>query len=206
MADPRSLESPPNQLEPIGAAEISERAGVASNLTLIAQLEPAPTVVTEINPNTSIAHSKPAPNSTHVENNPNLSVVETETTSKPADFEAFSLWEEAYQKLRDDDSDLIRDLETIIKHDTSLDPKSDIKSQMPTVIDRQKTRMETKQWSFKILGKEVGVRAKVDALFSLIDSSKDLIAAGMTFAPVYISLPWTAFSSLIPVGHLSYLV
>lgn len=123
-----------------------------------------------------------------------------EPTSTSADVEAAGLWKEAYTTLAEDDPDLIRDLETIIKEDAGLGSDSDIKREMQTVVTQQKTKMESKQWSFNLLGiKEVKVRETVDSVLSLIDRSQSLISAGMTFAPVYISIPWTAVSSLIPV-------
>jgi hypothetical protein len=128
-------------------------------------------------------------------------VAKAEPASTLVDVEAASLWQEAYKRLVEDDPDLIRDLETIIMEDAGLDWKSDIKSEMQTVVKQQKTKMESKQWSFHLLGvKEVKVRETVDSILSLIDRSQGLISAGMTFAPVYISIPWTAVSSLIPVS------
>ncbi|KUJ17714.1 uncharacterized protein LY89DRAFT_584525, partial [Mollisia scopiformis] len=110
------------------------------------------------------------------------------------------LWQQAYKKLAEDDPDLIRDLETIIKEDAELDSSTDIKLEIQNVVAQQKTKMESKQWSFNLLGvKEVKVRETVDSILSLIDRGQGLISAGMTFAPPYISIPWTAVSSLIPV-------
>jgi hypothetical protein len=70
---------------------------------------------------------------------------------------------------------------------------------MQTVVDRQKTKIESKQWCFHNLGKEVKVREMVETIFPLIDRSRDLIAGGMSLAPVHVSITWTAISSLIPV-------
>ncbi|KAE8448954.1 hypothetical protein EG329_008750 [Mollisiaceae sp. DMI_Dod_QoI] len=133
-------------------------------------------------------------------NTTSKSSIEVKPASTSAEVEAASLWQEAHKKLAEQDPDLIRDLETIIKEDAGLDPKSDIKIQMEMVVQHQKMKMESKQWSFNVLGiKEVKVRESVDSILSLIDQSRDLIAAGMTFAPVYVSIPWTAVSSLIPI-------
>lgn len=149
--------------------------------------------------NGGVANAEPPPNLAGSAANTNSNIAETEN-DESAEAEIATLWQEAYEKLANDHPDLIRDLETIIKEDAGLDQNSDVKTKMPTVIERQKAKRESKQWSFHILGKEIKVRETVDNIFSLVNRSRDLIAGGMKFAPVYVSIPWTAIACLIPVS------
>ncbi|PQE17175.1 ankyrin repeat protein [Rutstroemia sp. NJR-2017a WRK4] len=117
----------------------------------------------------------------------------------PPNREATSLWETAYNELRKTECRLIEDLEAVIKTDASLSSGTDLKDQIDRVVKFQKERMESKQWSFPWLNKTLKAREVVGNIFSMLNKSSGLISMGMNFAPVYVSIPWSAVAALVPL-------
>ena len=116
-----------------------------------------------------------------------------------AQHESTSLWKAAYNEVRNIDPCLIEDLETVIKADASISVETDLKEQMLLVVNFQKDRMESRQWSFPWFSKTLKMREVVDNIFSMLDKSKALISIGMNYAPIYVSIPWSAVAALLPV-------
>jgi hypothetical protein len=69
---------------------------------------------------------------------------------------------------------------------------------MDTVVKSQKQKLESKQWTYTWFGKPQKVRDNVDTVLRVVQEASGFISAGMTMAPVYVSLPWTMISVLIP--------
>jgi hypothetical protein len=113
--------------------------------------------------------------------------------------ETTNLWKTAYDELRKTECRLIEDLEAVIKADVSLSAETDLKYQIGLVVKFQKDRMESKQWSFPWFGKTLKVREVVGNIFSMLDKSSELVSMGMNFAPIYVSIPWSAVAALLPV-------
>jgi hypothetical protein len=118
---------------------------------------------------------------------------------KSAQDESTSLWKAAYDEIKKTDPSLIEDLETVIKADASISAETDLKEQIALVVKVQNDKMESKQWSFPWFGKTLKVREVVDNIFSMLDKSKELISMGMNYAPIYVSIPWSAVAALLPV-------
>jgi hypothetical protein len=118
---------------------------------------------------------------------------------------ADDLWRRAYECLHLADNTLAADYEATIledfKDNVEVSQTKDIKSQMSTIVNLQKQKMESKQWTFQWWGNTENVRDLVDGTLKLAQSVSSLISLGMTFAPVYVSLPWSAVCALIPVSH-----
>jgi hypothetical protein len=118
---------------------------------------------------------------------------------KSAQDESTSLWKAAYDAVKNTDARLIEDLESVIKADASILAESDLKEQIALVVRIQKERMESKQWSFPWFSKKLKMREVVDNIFSMLDKSKELISMGVSYAPTYVSIPWSAVAALLPV-------
>jgi hypothetical protein len=125
--------------------------------------------------------------------------VKPATPPKSAQHESMSLWKAAYDEVKNTDAHLIKDLETVIKADASISAETDLKEQIALVVRVQKDRMESKQWSFPWFNKTLKVREVVDNIFSMLDKSNELISMGMNYAPIYVSIPWSAVAALLPV-------
>lgn len=69
---------------------------------------------------------------------------------------------------------------------------------MNVVVRNQKQRLESKQWTYTWQGKPQKVRDNVESVLRTVQQASGLISAGMTMAPVYVSLPWSMISILIP--------
>lgn len=102
-----------------------------------------------------------------------------------------AIWKRAYERFAADNQSLSEMYETIIKADAGCSQNLDVKTQMKSVVKRQQESMEEKQWAFQLWGssKRRKVRDTIDGLFSITKSSSSMISAGMTLAPVYVSLP-----------------
>jgi len=111
-----------------------------------------------------------------------------------------AVWKRAYDRFAKDHQLLSDMYETIIKADVGCSQNLDVKTQMGSVVERQQKHMEERQWTFQLWGssKSRKVRDTIDGLFSITKSASSLVSVGMTFAPVYVSLPWSAICALIP--------
>ncbi|RDL30188.1 uncharacterized protein BP5553_10466 [Venustampulla echinocandica] len=111
-----------------------------------------------------------------------------------------AVWKQAYDRFVKEQKDLSEFYETFIGVDAGVPPNSDIKTEMRAIVEKQQKHMEERQWTFRAWGmsKPRKVRDAIDGIFSTAKNASGLISLGMTFAPVYVSLPWSAISALIP--------
>lgn len=70
---------------------------------------------------------------------------------------------------------------------------------MQKIVKAQKNRMENRQWTWAFFGSQKTVRQTIDTMLQLVEKSSALISVGMTFAPPFVSIPWSAVSALIPL-------
>ncbi|KAH7317542.1 hypothetical protein BKA65DRAFT_103790 [Rhexocercosporidium sp. MPI-PUGE-AT-0058] len=113
---------------------------------------------------------------------------------------AEAVWKQAYDQFVEEENELSRFYEAFIGADAGVPADSDIKTEMSAVVEKQQKHMEERQWTFRAWGmsKPRKVRDAIDAIFTTAQNASSLISVGMTFAPVYVSLPWSAISALIP--------
>lgn len=113
-----------------------------------------------------------------------------------------ALWEKAYKTLQADKPELILNLESIIKDDADLSQDLDLFSSaaIAKVVSTQKMRMENKQWTIHWFDKKVKVRDTIESILSTVQSASPIIAAGMNFAPAFVSIPWSFVSIILPVS------
>lgn len=110
-----------------------------------------------------------------------------------------TLWQAAYDKLRDDNASLIEDYELILKNDANIPQHADLRDRLAEVAATQKRKADNKQWKFQWFGKPQTVRDTIERILTLTNRSAGLISIGMNYAPPYVSVPWSAMTALIPL-------
>ncbi|KAM0259207.1 hypothetical protein ACHAQJ_003412 [Trichoderma viride] len=110
-----------------------------------------------------------------------------------------ALWKEAYDKLRSENVSLFDHYEAVLKEQAGVSPSSSLRDQLTTVASAQRKKAANKQWRFQWFGEQQSVRDTVERILSLTNQSASLIAIGMTYAPPYVSVPWSAVTALIPL-------
>lgn len=53
---------------------------------------------------------------------------------------------------------------------------------------------------YKWRGRPKNMRDQVDTILDIVQKGASLVSVGMNLAPVYVSLPWTAITILLPVS------
>lgn len=115
-----------------------------------------------------------------------------------SDAESSMLWEDAYHSLQQQKPDLVANYEAIITGNGNL-TQENLSLEMSAVVDLQRQRMENRQWTFQWFGQPRTIRETISTILSLVQGSSALVSMGMTFAPLYVSMPWSALCVLIPV-------
>lgn len=109
------------------------------------------------------------------------------------------LWKKAYESLRNEQPTVIEAYEALAKDQNGLQVAEPLRpDSMSIVVQKQKQKMESKQWTYTWFGKPRRVRDNVESVLKVVQEASGLISAGMTLAPVYVSLPWSMISILIP--------
>lgn len=110
-----------------------------------------------------------------------------------------ALWKKAYDQLQKDEDKLMAAYEKLIADQNNLgDQPLLTPSNVSAVVKNQKEKMESRQWTYPWFGRTKQVRDTVDSILKVVQQSAGLISAGMTMAPVYVSLPWSFVAILIP--------
>ena len=137
--------------------------------------------------------------------------------------ERTTIWETAYKQLQSEEPELVSCYEIVLEGVSSRPPGSDESSAdapftepqgdqrspppkqltLNEVSQIQLERLKNRQWTWALFGSKTTLRDTIDSIFKLLVDSSALISIGMSFAPPYVSLPWSAISALIPVSHLS---
>jgi hypothetical protein len=138
-------------------------------------------------------------------------ISDTKPSSLPASLEAERalLWQRAYEEVRKENATLVSNYEAILASVSDVDiqdakthPLPNQLEAMQHVVDFQQQRMLNKQWTWSMFGSNTKIRDTVDGIMKLVVDSSALISVGMTLAPPYVSLPWSAISALIPVSRV----
>ncbi|KAK5116811.1 hypothetical protein LTR85_009071 [Meristemomyces frigidus] len=109
------------------------------------------------------------------------------------------LWKKAYESLRSGQPTVIEAYEALAKDQNGLQVTGPLRpDSILIVVQKQKRKLESKQWTYTWFGKPQRVRDNVESVLKVVQEASGLISAGMTLAPVYVSLPWSMISILIP--------
>ncbi|KAK4169609.1 hypothetical protein QBC43DRAFT_351643 [Cladorrhinum sp. PSN259] len=113
--------------------------------------------------------------------------------------ECSALWEEAYTEIKKQNGDLVANYETVLKHQAGIEQNSNLQDQVAQVANMQQQKAQNKQWKFQWFGAEQTVRDTVERILSITSRSAELVSLGMSHAPPYVSVPWSAITALIPL-------
>ena len=108
------------------------------------------------------------------------------------------LWRSAYERLG---GDLKRRYEAILKAELNVEIDTNLDDQAELLVQQRKQRVTNRQWTYNFRGRPRKVRKQVDTILDIVQRGSTVVSVGMNFAPVFVSLPWTAITTLLPVGH-----
>ena len=134
------------------------------------------------------SHQSPVP-----ENSPALN------NAQPSP-ESSRLWQDAYERLRFKEEQLVLNYEIILKNASNISSTTDVRLEVAQVVTSQKEKMENSQWTFQWNGKPQKIRDTISRILKITSKASALISVGMTYAPPYVSIPWAAIGALIPVS------
>ena len=110
-----------------------------------------------------------------------------------------ALWKKAYIQFQQNGPELVVAYERLIADQNALGDRPLLTPEnVAIVVSNQKTRMESRKWTYPWFGRTKRVRDSVDSILGVVQQSAGLISAGMTLAPIYVSLPWSFVAILIP--------
>jgi hypothetical protein len=135
----------------------------------------------------------------------------SEPKKKPLVWPIAELWDEAFEKLKNDEKDLIQDYQRVLSRDKSLTSVVASSSfltglevptqlQMQDVLQRKIDDVKSKEWKLKFKGHELAVKQLVEPVTSTIEWAQDYVGQALE-ASVYGSLAWSGVCLLLPVSY-----
>ncbi|KAH7361555.1 hypothetical protein B0T11DRAFT_297123 [Plectosphaerella cucumerina] len=109
------------------------------------------------------------------------------------------VWQQAFDSLCEDQPELMSNAEAFLKDQANLPQEGNMHDRLADIATAQKAKFQNKQWKFQWLGKPQVVREKVESVIELANQWASLISAGMSLAPPYVSIPWSAVTALLPM-------
>ncbi|KAJ5738870.1 hypothetical protein N7493_002025 [Penicillium malachiteum] len=116
-----------------------------------------------------------------------------------------SLWEQAYEKLRRDEPDLVTSFERVVasedeSNSTNIHASTqDRQQRMAALVDKKIAQMNDRKWRLSIGKADIEVREKVDQIVKIIMVAKDFISSAASIDPVHAGLPWAGICVLLPL-------
>ncbi|KAI9853440.1 MAG: hypothetical protein M1813_002224, partial [Trichoglossum hirsutum] len=116
-----------------------------------------------------------------------------------------SLWDWAYDDLRNEKRELVEAFEKILMSELEIDPKTSLddgdasrrEKQMSALVNKKLETMNEKQWRVKVCGRSVEIRQKVDRIVKVVLVGKDFISAAASIDPIHAGLPWAGVCMLL---------
>jgi N-terminal domain of NWD NACHT-NTPase len=118
-----------------------------------------------------------------------------------------SLWDRAYQELRDKKGDLVDAFENLLMSEPEIESTASLdnadaskrEKQMSALVDKKLAIMNKEQWRFKVGGKSVEVREQVDRIVKVVLVAKDFISSAAIIDLIHAGLPWAGVCMLLDV-------
>ncbi|KAL8285848.1 hypothetical protein RB597_002768 [Gaeumannomyces tritici] len=126
--------------------------------------------------------------------------VRTRVSGKPIR----ELWNTAYEKLREEDADLITDYEARLcgsltaGFDSILGPKANRRDRMAAILKYKMDEVNRDVWKLKFGSSEVQVKEVVGPVLSIVNSANEYITDATSSNP-YLSIAWAGVSLLLPL-------
>jgi hypothetical protein len=122
---------------------------------------------------------------------------------KDIDTPICELWSLAYQKLREEDEDLIVDYEAKLTGNLAAGLGSALKvgtrERMETILRRKMDEVNRDAWKLKFGSSEVQVKDLVQPVLGVVDWANDYITGAVSANP-YASTAWAGVSLILPVS------
>jgi N-terminal domain of NWD NACHT-NTPase len=146
---------------------------------------------------------------------PQLAVVGTGGTSelkkKPGVRPIAELWDEAFEKLKGDEKDLVMDYQKVLNHEKTLTSivgstsfftglEVPTQLQMQTLLKSKIENIKSKEWKLKFKGHELAVKQLVEPVTSIVEWAQDYVGQALE-ASIYGSLAWSGVCLLLPVSN-----
>ncbi|TKA44571.1 hypothetical protein B0A54_04521 [Friedmanniomyces endolithicus] len=110
------------------------------------------------------------------------------------------LWKAAYEKFREDQPESLAAYEAlIVDQNDLLDAQLLVPETAAIIVKQQRERMESKQWTYSWFGAPQKVRDTAETVLKIVQDASDLVSVGMKAAPIYVSLPWSMITVLVPL-------
>ena len=114
------------------------------------------------------------------------------------------VWRQAYERVKAEKPTLIQCYELILKDDGKVSQDGKLPDQLAKIATNQRLKAENRQWKFQWLDKHANVRDLIESILTTTNRAASLIAMGMTYAPPYVSIPWSAITALLPLMMNEY--
>ena len=109
------------------------------------------------------------------------------------------LWREAYDCL---DAGLKEKYEIVLKAELNVNVAVDIEEQAAVLLKARLQRVENRQWTYKWRGRPRKMRDQVATILDTVQKCAGVASVGINLAPIYVSLPWAAVTTLLPVSDI----
>ncbi|KAF5010741.1 hypothetical protein FDECE_3096 [Fusarium decemcellulare] len=113
--------------------------------------------------------------------------------------ESAKLWKRAYDLVYEENPEIMDDVEAVLKEDARIPQEANMRDRLADVAVTQKEKFQNRQWKLQWHGKSQPVRDKIESIVELANQWSSLISLGMTHAPPYVSVPWSATTALLPM-------
>ncbi|KAF1957280.1 hypothetical protein CC80DRAFT_592578 [Byssothecium circinans] len=122
----------------------------------------------------------------------------------PADQDAMfvaarkELWRKAFQRLSDEEPDLAASYEELLRADAGVENEATFSPEVTdAIVTKQRSRMQSKQWTFSWFGKHQKFRDTAESVLTTINKVSGFVSIGMSAAPPFVSLPWSMATCLV---------
>jgi hypothetical protein len=119
------------------------------------------------------------------------------------------LWDEAFEKLKNDEKDLVMKYQKVLNRDQTLTSiigstsfltgmEVPTQIQMQSVLERKIDHVKSTEWKLKFKGHELAVKRFVEPVASIVEWAQDYVGQALA-ASLYGSLAWLGVCLLLPV-------
>lgn len=118
------------------------------------------------------------------------------------------LWNIAYEKLRAEDGELIKEYERKLEGNmvaslgSMLESNTSMRDRMQTILEYKMDEVNADTWKLKFRSSEVEVKDVVQPILGIVSLVNDYITGAVSANP-YASLAWAGISLLLPVSRTS---
>ncbi len=119
----------------------------------------------------------------------------------PSTSESLDLWKLAFDKFREEESDLLGAYDQYVLGPTTVDGSLASQEAIEAALSKLLEDREKKQWKISVLSHDIKIRAQVERLVGILKWSDPLVKSALSSQP-YAALAWSGVSFLFPVSNL----